>query len=56
MSNAAQPLVDALKAAAELCGILMHHLTEQGFSRKEALALTQTYLQTLTKPKSKEEN
>ena len=51
MSN----IIDALKACAEMCGILMNHLVEQGFSRKEALALTQTYLQTITTPKSKEE-
>ena len=52
MSN----IVDALGACAEMCGILMDRLTEQGFSRKEALTLTQTYLQTITTPKSKEEN
>ena len=56
MSNTAQPVIDALKACAEMCGILMQSLTEQGFSRKEALDLTKVYLHTITKLKSKEEN
>lgn len=45
-----------IKAAAEMCWCFMEHLKKQGFSRKEALALTQTFLQTTLLPKSKEEN
>lgn len=56
MPNTAQPIIDALKACAEMCGILMQSLTEQGFSRREALDLTKVYLHIITKPKSKEEN
>ena len=48
-------LITALKACAEMCGILMKHLVDQGFSRGEALTLTKAYLQTITRPQSKEE-
>ena len=56
MPEGPQVVVNVLKACAEMCGILMQSLTEQGFSRKEALDLTKVYLHTITKPKSKEEN
>ena len=48
-------IIDAIKALGEMCGIFMKHLEKQGFSRKEALVLTQTYLQATVTPKSKEE-
>lgn len=48
-------VVDAIKAVGEMCGIFMAQLEEQGFSRKEALTLTQTYLQETLRPKSKED-
>ena len=55
MSENAVNVIDALKATAEMCGIFIAHLQEQGFSRREALTLTQTFLQETIKPKSKEE-
>lgn len=55
MNDKAQGIITALKACAEMCGIFMNHLEKQGFSRKEALTLTQSYLQATLTPKSKEE-
>lgn len=49
-------IFDAIGATAEMCWLFMKHLKKQGFSQKEALVLTQTFLQTTLSPKSKEEN
>lgn len=56
MANGTASVVDAIKATAEMCGIFMKHAKEQGFSQKEALALTQTFLQETLKPKPKTKN
>lgn len=44
-------LVDAIKTLAEMCGVFYKHLKKQGFANKEALILTQAYLQTTLKPR-----
>lgn len=48
-------LVTAIGALAEVCGLFQQHLLKQGFSRKEALELTKTYLSTTITPDKKEE-
>ena len=52
MQNAGLLIIDAIKATGEMCGVFMRHLEKQGFSREEALILTQTFLQETIKPKS----
>ena len=37
-------LIFALNALSELCGVFYKALLKQGFSEKDALALTDTYL------------
>ena len=44
--------IDAIKAMAEMCGIFYKHLKKQGFSNKEALTLTETYLWATLTPKN----
>lgn len=56
MSEKAPNIVDAIKATAEMCGIFMEHLKEQGFSRKEALDLTQVFLGETLRPKQNTKN
>lgn len=38
-------LLNALGAMSETCGFFMKQLMAQGFTRKEAIQLTQAYLQ-----------
>lgn len=49
-------VIDAIKAVAEMCGIFHKHLKVQGFSNKEALILTEVYLETTLAPKPKANN
>lgn len=48
-------LVTAIGALAEMCGLFQQHLLKQGFTRKEALELTKTYISTTMTPNTKEE-
>lgn len=48
-------LLTAVGALAEMCGLMRDELMRNGFSRREAVAMTTEYLKTVTTPNKKEE-
>ena len=57
MNKHANDFVTAVGALAEGCGLFMVELLNQGFSRKEALSLTEAFVKsTLQSKPNKEDN
>lgn len=48
-------IINAIGALAEMSSFFMKQLLKQGFTRKEALSLTQAFIMATCTPKNKEE-
>ena len=49
-------LINAIGALCEMCGVMREMLMENGFTRKEAVALVGEYINTTMKPKDNKED
>ena len=56
MNEQVRDALVALGAMAEMCHEFTRQLVLQGYSRKEAMELTKTYLTAITTPQHKEDN
>lgn len=48
----AEKMITTIGAIAEICGIFYRNLLKQGFTQKQALQLTQTYMAISFTPKN----